>query len=158
MTATMTGRGTLIGELSVREIVTAIKEANVTAEELAAVADAVREASDDVSPRALAETVPFAAKLITVASRAGKHWRGLLVLAVTLVPPYIAHTDAQQAHRDAVQARQDAQRAHEDAERARRADEQAKTTGRLSDGDIRAIADQMLERLAEAHRERDQDR
>lgn len=111
------------------EIITAIREANLTGDELSAVGDAVRAAAQDVSPRELAEQVPAASKLITVASRAGENWLQLLALVVSIVAIYIAHADTQQAHRD--------------AEEALRVARQAQSTAELSDDEVREIADRI---------------
>lgn len=45
----------------------------------------------DASPRAVAEQVPLPAKLITVASRAGKQWIEVLVVVLMLAIAYVQH-------------------------------------------------------------------
>jgi hypothetical protein len=141
------------------QIVEAIREADLTAQQLLELADAVDNAPSGISPRQLDEQVPGASTIIEVASRAGEaSWIALLGLILTVVIGYLAidqaHTDAQQAHRDAERA---VEQAHEDAERALRdgrdqADAAARNTGKLSEEDVRRIADAVeadLKRRAE---------
>lgn len=137
------------------QIIEAVREAVLTGEELLEFADALANAPSGISPRQLAEQVPGASAIITVASRAGERWIPLLALILSVVIGYLAidraHTDAQQAHRDAERA---VQQAHEDAERALRdgrdqADAAVRNTGKLSDEDVRRIAD-----AVEAHLKR----
>jgi hypothetical protein len=133
------------------EIVTAVRDADLTSAELLALADALRNAPSDASPRSVADQVPSASKLITIASRAGKHWLELLTLIVMAVALYVQHHDAQQAHHDAQQAHHDARRAHADAEAAhadaqkahRDAASAARSTRALSDEDIERIIQQI---------------
>jgi hypothetical protein len=130
------------------QIVEAVRQADLTAQQLLELADAVDNAPRGISPRQLADQVPGASTIITVASRAGEaSWIALLGLILTVMTGYLAidraHTDAQQAHRDAERA---VQQAHEDAERALRdgrdqADAAVRNTGKLSDEDVRRIAD-----------------
>jgi uncharacterized protein HemX len=137
------------------QIITAVRDADLSPVELLELADAVRDAPAEMSPRQLAEQVPAASKIITIASRAGDRWIELLAVVLAAVAFYVQHVDAQQAHRDAQQAREEA---HQDAERARQDSRQerrearkaARTTGSLSDEDIRKIAHQI-----EAHQDRD---
>lgn len=136
------------------QIVEAVREADLSAEELLELADALENAPSDISPRQLAQQVPGASTIITIASRAGEaSWMALLGLIVAVVIGYVAidqaHTDAQQAHRDAERA---AEQAHQDAERAIRegrdqADAALRTTGKLSDEDLRRITDEIEARL-----------
>lgn len=135
------------------QIITAVRDADLTDDELLDLADAVREAPSDTTPRELGERVPSASKIISIASRGGEHWIELLALVLATIAFYVSHTDAQQAHRDAQQAselaHQDAQQAHQDAERARQDDgqnerqnarEATRKTSSLSDEDVRRIA------------------
>lgn len=98
---------------------------------------ALRDAPEGISPRAMAERVPHASKVITIASRAGEQWLALLAIIVTAISLYVAHTDSQQTHQDAERAHRDAAQAHRDVERTMPA---AERTGVLSDEDIRKIA------------------
>jgi Sec-independent protein translocase protein TatA len=79
-------------------------------------------------------------------------------LVLTVIGLYLTSAAMEQAHRDAEQAHQDARRAlaqaHEDAKRALRqsqrdanARDTSSATGRLTDEDIRAIADQIEDDL-----------
>lgn len=130
------------------EIVTAVRDANLTVDDLEQLTAALRDAPEGISPRAMAERVPRASKVITIASRAGEQWLALLAIIVTAISLYIAHTDSQQAHQDAEAAHRDAVQAHQDAERATRT---AERTGSLSDEDIRKITRQIEEQV-ERHR------
>ena len=137
------------------QIIEAVRDADLSPGELLDLADAVRAAPDDTSPRQLAEQLPAASKLITVAARAGKEWMSLLILALTIIALYLQESNAQEAHRDAEQAHRDAQRAieqaHQDAERARRdgrrerreASEAARRTTSLSDKEVEKIVQQI---------------
>jgi hypothetical protein len=129
------------------EIVTAVLEADLSPEDMSKLARVLREASPDVSPRELADRaqLPAASTVITVASRAGKNWIAVLALVLTVVAIYVAHSDAQQAHRDAERA---IHQAHVDAEQAlREARQPARSTGTLSDDDVRHIVQQIEHEL-----------
>jgi hypothetical protein len=125
------------------EIITELRNADLSTDDLAALADVVRAAPGDVTPRALAKDAPRAARVITVASREGKDWLPLLALVVALVLAYIAHADAERAHQDAGVAHQDAVVAHQDAEAARR-------SSSLTQADIDRIVQQVEEQIAAA--------
>ena len=126
------------------QLVQAVRDAKLTPDELLSIADAVRDAPPGLSPRALAERVPSASKLITVASKLGESWAELLVIAVTLIGTYVMHQDSERAHRDAVRARPDAEQAHQDAERAHR-DAVRVDSGALEDADVQRLADKLTE-------------
>jgi hypothetical protein len=122
-------------------VVAAFRDANLTREELDALADAIRDAADNMSPRQLAEQVPAASKIVTVASKAGAHWLDLLTAVLMAVSLYVMHADAERAHRDAGRAHADAERAHHDAEEAHDdAIKARRSTGELTDEDMRKIA------------------
>ena len=133
------------------EIATALRDADLTYDQLVAAADALGKVPSDASPRAVAEQVPLPAKLITVASRVGKdQWIGILVAVIALAIAHVQHTDAERAHQDAEQAHQDAEQAHEDAERTRQDSEQARRTGSLSDDDVKRIAEKVEAAIRDA--------
>lgn len=127
------------------QIVTAVRAADLTSAQLLEIVEVARRAPSDVSPRELSDQVPVASKIITIASRSGEGWIGLLAIVLTAIAMYVAHMDSRQAHRDAEEA---IERSHEDAERALRnrqedAGEPAPTTKGLSDEDIRKLARQI---------------
>jgi hypothetical protein len=126
------------------QIATAIREANLSPSELTTLARVVRDASPETSPRELADRakIPAAENVISVASRAGKHWIGLLGLLIAVVAIYISHTDAEQAHQDAEQA---IRQAHLETEQAVHAAERTATrpTGALTEDQVQKIAEQI---------------
>ncbi len=130
------------------QIVSAVRDADLTPDDLSELADALGRAATNASPRELAALVPAASKVITIASKAGENWIGLLALIVAVIAIYIAHTDAQQAHQDAERA---IESAHTDAERARQDSQDAlkqarsadRKTSTLSDDEVRKIAEQI---------------
>jgi hypothetical protein len=128
------------------QIIEAVRDADLSSQELLALADAARDAAGDTSPRDLAEQLPRASKIIEVASRAGEQWMEILALVAAAIAIYVAHMDAREAHRDALQA---IDQAHRDTDRALQASREkrqtfsAGTTGGLSDEDIRKIAEQV---------------
>lgn len=126
------------------QITTAIREANLSPDELTTFARVVREASPETSPRELADRakIPAAENVISVASRAGKNWIGLLGILIALVAIYMSHTDAEQAHRDAERA---IGQAYLDAEQATHAVNRtaARPTGMLTEDQVRKIAEQI---------------
>lgn len=126
------------------QIVTAVRAAKLTPDELMAIADALTQAPDGLSPREVAERVPAATSLITVAQRFGAQWVEFLVIAVTLVATYVTAMDAERAHDDASRAHRDAEQAHRDADRAHRdATRALRDTGELPDESIQTLADQI---------------
>lgn len=130
------------------QIVTAIREADLTRDELSELVDVLRDAPNDASPRALAQRVPKASGILTAAGRAGADWRFLLTTILTVIALYFAYVavqDADRAHIDAAQAHRDAVEAHEDAERA----VQLATTGQLTEEQSLDILRQIDERLGE---------
>jgi hypothetical protein len=127
-------------------VVTAIRETDLTAEQLTDLADAIRVAPADVTPRALAEQAPFASKVIAVASKADEHWIELLAIAVTLFVTWLTLQAAQTAHRDAEIAHHDAEVAREDAQATRRG------TGRMSKEEPERIAREVEQKLEESKR------
>jgi hypothetical protein len=130
------------------EIATAIRDADLTPDQIGTLARVIREADPEISPRELADRVqiPAASPLITVASRAGKNWIALLSLILTVTAIYVAHTDVQQAHHDAERA---IQQSHMDAEKAlREAREPSRSTGTLSQEEVNRIAAQIEQQLA----------
>jgi hypothetical protein len=129
-------------------VVTAMREIDLTAEQLSKLADAIREAPDDVSPHTLADHVPFASRVIAVASKAGDHWVELLVIVVTLFAAWLAYQAAETAHRDAEIAHHDAEIAHDDASAARHG------TGRISKEDADRITLEVEQELEKSRRAR----
>lgn len=107
---------------------------DLTAEQLSELADAIRQAPNDVSPRALADRVPFASKVIAAASKAGERWVDLLVIVVTLIAALLTYQAPEAAHRDAEVAHHDAEIAHEDTTAAQRG------TARISNRNAGRIA------------------
>lgn len=135
------------------EFVTAVREAKLTPDQLLELSNAARNAPPGMSPRQLADEVPAASTVITVAAmRGGDRWISFLMLAIAIISAYLGYAAIQQsedamdqAHEDAQeaieQAHDDAQeamdQAHEDAQEALR---EARSTESLSDGEIRDIA------------------
>ena len=140
------------------QIISAVRDADLASAEILELAEGVRQAKEDTSPRELSQQFPAATQIFTVASRAGEGWIAKLTLVLTVIGLYLAYAGINQAHRDAQQAHRDAQQAieqaHEDAKRALRqsqrdadARERSPTTKDLSDEDIRAIAEQIMDDL-----------
>jgi hypothetical protein len=130
------------------EIITELRNADLSADDLAALADVVRAAPKGVSPRTLAADAPRAARVITIASREGKDWLPLLAVILTLVVAYIQHADAERAHHDAVVAHQDAIVAHRDAVVAHQDADATLRSSSLTQADIDRIVHQVEERMA----------
>jgi hypothetical protein len=129
------------------EIITELKNADLSTDDLAALADVIRAAPEDVTPRVLAEDAPQAARAITIASREGADWLPLLGVVVALVLAYIAHADAQRAHQDAMVAHNDAVVAHQDAVALQKDAEAAPRSRSLTQADIDRIVEQVEERI-----------
>lgn len=132
------------------QLIQAVRDAKLTPDELTAIADAIREAPEGLSPRDMAQRVPAASSLITVASRIGEKWVELLVIAITLVVLHVQTTDAERAHQDAERAHEDARQAHEDAERAHTDSmRELRNTSELSEDDISRIVEKLEVELRE---------
>jgi hypothetical protein len=73
----------------------ALREADLTAEEIELFADALATWPDEASPDELADKHPFAAPLIEEAKRSGGvEWKYWLTVALAALAMYVAHRDA----------------------------------------------------------------
>jgi hypothetical protein len=129
------------------EIVTAVRDAGLTADQLEGLARAIRESDASTTPRELADRaqIPAAGRVIAIASKAGKNWLVLLGVVIALVAAYVAHSDAEQARRDAQQA---IEQSHEDVEAELRASrEPSRSTKELSQDQVDRLVSEIEKAL-----------
>lgn len=123
------------------EVITqAIRDADMSVNDLQDLAAAVQAATGDISPRALAEQVPSAQHVIVIASRAGRDWLALLGIVIAIVLGYVAHLDAEKASRSADQ------------------EPKAERTSELTEHDLRKIAKQVESKMHDTPKPHDKKR
>lgn len=113
------------------EILTAIRDADLSATDLAEFARVLDSAQADASPREIAAAFPAANQIVVVASRAGPDWIARLSLIVAVLAAMISAGGVLWAH--------------EDAERALDSAPESTQPTRTSE-----LTDEDLQRLAEA--------
>lgn len=111
------------------DIVTVIREADLSADDLDQLRRVLASADADASPRAIAEEFPAASQIVVVASRAGKDWIALLGLIVTVFSLALAGAAIVIQHDDAEEALRSADKAA-----------QVERTSQLTDEDVAEIA------------------